>query len=100
MPISFETHRKTAPTNDDEYLKSLTEKDQSIVSQLCALLRLADAIEISHTSRIQEVKLKNAKARWQLELVGEGNLLLERWALEKRKALFEDVFGIRLEVLE
>jgi len=94
------THRKTAPTNDDEYLKSLTEKDQSIVSQLCALLRLADAIEISHTSRIQEVKLKNAKARWQLELVGEGNLLLERWALEKRKALFEDVFGIRLEVLE
>jgi len=61
---------------------------------------LADAIEISHTSRIQEVKVKKAKGRWQLQMVGEGNLLLERWALDKRKALFEDVFGIRLDVLE
>jgi len=94
------THRKTTATDQDEYFKMLAEKDQSIVSQLCALLRLADAIEISHTSRIQEVKVKKAKGRWQLQMVGEGNLLLERWALDKRKALFEDVFGIRLDVLE
>ncbi len=94
------THRKTMPTDQDEYFKTLNQKDQSIVGQLCALLRLADALEISHTSRIHEVKMKKAKGRWQLQMVGEGNLLLERWALEKRKALFEDIFGIRLEVLE
>jgi hypothetical protein len=44
--------------------------------------------------------MKKAKGHWQLQMVGEGNLLLEKWALEKRKALFEDVFDIRLEVLD
>jgi len=92
-------HRKTTPASQDEYFKSLTQKDRLIVNKLCALLRLADAIEVSHTTRILDVKLKKAKKCWQLQMSGEGNLLLERWALEKRKSLFEDIFGTQLEVL-
>lgn len=92
-------HRKAAPTkNQDEHFKALAQKDRLIVTKLCALLRLADATEVSHTTRIQKVELKKAKGCWQLKLFGEGNLLLEGWALEKRKALFEDVFGTKLEM--
>jgi exopolyphosphatase/guanosine-5'-triphosphate,3'-diphosphate pyrophosphatase len=92
-------HRKTTRTNQDETFKSLTQKDRLIVTQLCALLRLADAIEVSHTTRIRDVKLMKAKRCWQLQMDGDGNLLLERWALEKRKSLFEEVFETTLEVL-
>jgi exopolyphosphatase/guanosine-5'-triphosphate,3'-diphosphate pyrophosphatase len=93
-------HRKTAPSNQDQHFKALTQKDRLVVTKLCALLRLADAIEVSHTTRIRDISMKKAKGGWQLKMYGEGNHLLERWALEKRKALFEEVFGTRLEVLE
>ncbi len=93
-------HRKTAPTNQDEQFKALAQKDRLIVTKLCALLRLADAVEVSHTARIRDLTMKKVKGYWQLKMVGEGNLLLEKWALEKRKALFEEVFGTRLKILE
>ncbi len=92
-------HRKTTPASQDEYIKALIQKDRLIVNKLCALLRLADAIEVSHTTRVRDVKLTKGKKHWQLQMSGEGNLLLERWALEKRKSLFEDVFDTQLEVL-
>jgi hypothetical protein len=31
-------------------------------------------------------------------LIGEGDLMLELWALEKRRSLFQDIFGIPLLV--
>ena len=92
-------HRRTTPASADDTFKSLIQKDRLIVNKLCALLRLADAIEVSHTTRIHDVELKKAKRCWRLQMHGHGNLLLERWALEKRKSFFEDVFETQLEVL-
>lgn len=91
------SHRKALPVDDGE---SLTQKDLAVITKLCALLRLADAVEVSHTTRIHGVKLEKNKKYWQLRLYGEGNLLLERWALEKRKSLFEETFDVELEVVE
>lgn len=93
-------HRKTAPTNHDEQFKALAQKDRLVVTKLCALLRLADSSEVSHTTRIYKVTLKKSKGHWQLKMEGDGNLLLERWALEKRKNLFEEVFGTQLKIIE
>lgn len=92
-------HRKGMVSNQDPQSRALAQKDRELVNRLCALLRLADAIEVSHTARIHDVRLKKAKKGWQLHLYGDGNLLLERWALEKRKGLFEDIFGTPLNVL-
>jgi exopolyphosphatase/guanosine-5'-triphosphate,3'-diphosphate pyrophosphatase len=86
--------------NLEEYSKDLSRRDQLTVSRLCALLRLADAIEMSHTPRIRDVKMIEDKRCWHLQMNGEGNLLLEKWALAKRKSLFEEVFKTRLEVVE
>jgi exopolyphosphatase/guanosine-5'-triphosphate,3'-diphosphate pyrophosphatase len=93
-------HRKTTGRDQEHYFKTLNRKDQAIINRLCALLRLADAIEVSHTNRVREVKMIQNKHCWQLQMVGEGNLLLERWTLSKRKTLFEEVFETQLEVLD
>ena len=99
VAIIVRNHRKATFKNQEGYYKSLSRKEQLVINQLSALLRLADAVEVSHTNRIRNVKMKRDKRRWQLQLLGEGNLLLERWALAKRKSLFEEVFKTRLEVL-
>jgi exopolyphosphatase/guanosine-5'-triphosphate,3'-diphosphate pyrophosphatase len=92
-------HRKLAPTTQDEDFKRLPAKDRQAVLKLCAILRLADAVQISHTGRVHNVVFKDAGECWELELHGEGGLLLERWNLEKRKALFEEVFGVSVKVV-
>ena len=92
-------HRKPAPSIEDPNFKSLPSQDRMIVTRLCALIRLADSLDISHTSHVKSVTLKKKKKRWELSMQGRGDLLLERWALNKRRALFEDIYGIELEVL-
>ena len=79
---------------------AVSRRDQLTISRLCALLRLADAIEVSHTTRIRDVKMIGVKRCWHLQMNGEGDLLLEKWALARHKSLFEEVFKTRLEVME
>ena len=101
-------HRKDSPTVADENFKRLLPKDRLTVTKLCALLRLTDALDTSHTARVRGVNFEqrllpelgqNRGATWQLQLFGNGDFMLEKWTLEKRKALFQSVFGIKLEIL-
>lgn len=93
-------HRKQTPSANDENLKNMSQKDRIIITKLCALLRLADALDTSHTGRIQEVSMEQvSNGQWRLTLLGQGEAMLEKWSLGKRKALFQEVFGVKLEVV-
>lgn len=91
-------HRKQSPTTDDDNYKALLQKDRVIVNKLSALLRLADAMDVSHASSISNVTLMGTRSGWQIKLFGKSDLMLENWSLTKRKTLFEEVFGVNLEV--
>jgi len=93
-------HRKSAPSVQDENFKTLPQKDRLVVTKLSALMRLADGMDVSHTGRVRDVLLEKAKGCWQLSLIGDGDLMLERWTLAKRRSLFQDVFGVELEIME
>jgi exopolyphosphatase/guanosine-5'-triphosphate,3'-diphosphate pyrophosphatase len=71
-----------------------------VVLKLCALLRLADALETSHTARVRDVSLEKGSKGWQVHLHGQGELMLEKWSFEKRKGLFQEVFGVDLAMME
>lgn len=91
-------HRKAMPTVQDENFRALPSKDRSTVIKLSALLRLADAMDVSHTQRARNVTIWQAKNKWLLKLSGVDSLSLETWALEKRRSLFQDIFGMKLEI--
>jgi exopolyphosphatase/guanosine-5'-triphosphate,3'-diphosphate pyrophosphatase len=93
-------HRKQIPASSDATIKSLPQKDRIIITKLCALLRLADALDTSHLGRIQNVSLeKQTDGHWRLFLMSDSEAMLEKWALSKRKLLFQEVFGVKLEVV-
>jgi exopolyphosphatase/guanosine-5'-triphosphate,3'-diphosphate pyrophosphatase len=93
-------HRKQAPAAGDENIKSLAQKDRIIITKLTALLRLADALDVSHLARVQDLVLEQqSPGQWSLYLVSQGEALLEKWSLGKRKALFQEVFGVKLEIM-
>jgi len=93
-------HRKSTPSTEDESFRTLTPKERLVVIKLSALMRLADGLDVSHTGRVKDVQLERQKNIWKLKLQGEGDLMLERWTLEKRQKLFQDVFGVKLEITE
>jgi exopolyphosphatase/guanosine-5'-triphosphate,3'-diphosphate pyrophosphatase len=93
-------HRKQQPSTQQLFFKALSQKERMVVSQLCALLRLADAIEVSHTGRVRSVELRESGGGWELEMHGDGDFLLEKWSLEKSKSMFEEEFAISLQVVD
>ncbi|MEI6288888.1 MAG: Ppx/GppA phosphatase family protein [Chloroflexota bacterium] len=93
-------HRKENPAATDENIRSLSTRDRLIVIKLCSILRIADALDTSHTARINDILIeKNESGRWELSLRGDGEFMLEKWTLEKRKVLFQETFGISLVVV-
>lgn len=90
-------HRRQSSSADEKSLKSLPQKDRSVVSKLLALLRLADSLDISHSSLVDDVNLMETEHGWRIRLSGRNDMMLANWALAKRKSLFDEVFGVTLE---
>jgi exopolyphosphatase/guanosine-5'-triphosphate,3'-diphosphate pyrophosphatase len=93
-------HRKAIPAGEDPNFKSLPQTDRITVTKLSALLRLADGMDVSHANHVLSASLAEKKRAWQLSLRGKGDLMLEKWALDKRRVLFEEVFGVTLEIMD
>jgi exopolyphosphatase/guanosine-5'-triphosphate,3'-diphosphate pyrophosphatase len=91
-------HRKSFPKVEHDHYRVLSSKDRVVVTKLAALLRVADALDNEHAARVSGFTVEFRKPRVVLRLEGEGDLLLERWALAKKSALFEETFAVKLAV--
>jgi exopolyphosphatase / guanosine-5'-triphosphate,3'-diphosphate pyrophosphatase len=89
-------HRKSAPKPQHETFKALPAKEREVVTRLAAILRLADALDNQHASHVRTVTMELKKEKVIVELQGEGDLLLEKWALLKKASLFEEEFGMKV----
>jgi exopolyphosphatase / guanosine-5'-triphosphate,3'-diphosphate pyrophosphatase len=93
-------HRKSAPSLQHEPFKVLPAKDRVVVSKLSVLLRLADALDNEHAGKVTDIAVEYNRPRLVLKLQGQGDLLLEKWALAKRTPLFEEVFGVKVAIAD
>lgn len=93
-------HRKSLPKVAHDAYRVLSSKDRVIVSKLAALLRLADAMDNEHASKVTDIEMQYRKPKFHIRLKGDGDMLLEKWALANKSALFEEVFSTRLVVEE
>jgi exopolyphosphatase/guanosine-5'-triphosphate,3'-diphosphate pyrophosphatase len=92
-------HRKEPPSLQEEAFRSLPQRDRLTIMKLTAILRLADSLDTSRAHALRDIHLQpTGKNGWRLILQGESDLLLEKWQLRRRKKMFEDVFGVSLEI--
>lgn len=91
-------HRKSSPKPSHDQYQALSSKDRVVVSKLAALLRLADAMDNEHSSRVADFDVAYRKPKLTLTLKGEGDLLLERWSLARKATMFAEVFSTRVVV--
>jgi len=91
-------HRRQLPTTNEEGFRALPQKDRLVVTKLSVLLRLADSLDISHMENVNDVTLKKAGSVWKMKVSGKKDQMLMRWAFDKRKSQFREVFGVSLEM--
>jgi exopolyphosphatase/guanosine-5'-triphosphate,3'-diphosphate pyrophosphatase len=93
-------HRKSMPKPQHELYRLLSTKDRVVVSKLAAILRLADAMDNEHGSKVKKVDVEWNKPDFIVRLQGDGDLLLEKWALIKKAPMFEEVFSVKFSIGE
>jgi exopolyphosphatase/guanosine-5'-triphosphate,3'-diphosphate pyrophosphatase len=91
-------HRKSQPKPQHDEYRVLSSKDRVVVAKLAALLRIADAMDNEHASKVTEFKVEYKKPRFIIRLEGEGDLLLEKWAILKKSQMFEETFNVKVAV--
>jgi len=93
-------HRKSAPKEEHPEFARLDERDKQPLSALAGMLRVADALDREHASLVTGLTLEWRDKEIRLKIDGSGELLLERWAVEKKSKLFEEFFERELVLLD
>ena len=91
-------HRRADPSTKHPPFESLSEEDRDRVTRLSAILRVADALDREHVQSVHDIAIGIDGRRMEIELEGEGDFELERWALDRKKGLFEETFGLEIVV--
>ena len=91
-------HRKSPPKMQHKPYEDLSPKQRLIISQLAAILRLADALDHEHASSVERVEVEYKRPRFRFRLKGRGDMLLEKWALLNKRDMFESVFDANVTV--
>lgn len=90
-------HRKSEPAPHHDLYVKLPAGERERVARLAAILRLADALDREHRQKVRSVRLiEKKKNEWVIQLDGEGDLLLEQWALKRKAPMFSRAFGVKL----
>jgi exopolyphosphatase/guanosine-5'-triphosphate,3'-diphosphate pyrophosphatase len=91
-------HTRSIPKAGHKEFMELPPKRRRLVMMLAAILRLAEALDREHASKVQTFKLTIHAKKVTLFLKGKGDMLLERWALSRGSRLFEKTFKKKLVV--
>lgn len=91
-------HRKSTPKKRHTHFHALSPDDQSLVRKGSALLRLAEGLDRSHLGFVRDVRLSRKAERALLTLFSENDPRLEVWFVGTEGAVFEEEFGLPLDI--
>jgi exopolyphosphatase/guanosine-5'-triphosphate,3'-diphosphate pyrophosphatase len=89
-------HRRASPKPNHPYYATLDRESRVVVAKLAAILRVADALERSHSRRISEIRCKREPGRLVITVPKVDDLSLEQLALAQKGSLFEETFGLKV----
>jgi exopolyphosphatase / guanosine-5'-triphosphate,3'-diphosphate pyrophosphatase len=93
-------HRKGEPAPHHVEYMTLSERERSRVSRLAAIVRIADALDREHLQAVRAVTTRIDDKVVTLELQTSSDGLLEKWAVQRKAALFEKLFDCKVRTLD
>ena len=92
-------HRKSGPQPTHEYYMQLPKAARLRVAKLASLLRLADALDREHAQNVRRLRATLDSVRLTLEISGEGDPEIIRWAVKRKAELFTELFQRKLRLV-
>jgi exopolyphosphatase/guanosine-5'-triphosphate,3'-diphosphate pyrophosphatase len=89
-------HRKAEPSERHENYEKLPRRLKRVVDVGAALLRMADGLDRSHCSVIQELRCRMKGKRIKCILTAKSDAELEIWNARRKMGWFERVFRRRI----
>lgn len=89
-------HRgKTLPQDEDTFAM-LPRTERMTILKLTAILRIADALDRSHSQKLENLSFKFQGDTLFINTKDYKNTMIEKLALSEKSAIFESVFGYRV----
>ncbi len=92
-------HRRAFPKKSHANFRRLDRDDRRLVRHLSGILRLADGLDRTHTQCVACVACEPSYDSIRLVVDAAADPKVEIWDAERKAALFEKVFGTRLELV-
>ncbi|MDR3145731.1 MAG: HD domain-containing protein [Treponema sp.] len=89
-------HRSEPPAPADIEYIALQREERILVLKMASILRVADALDRSHTQRIRDIRVERRSETVVLHTGGSFDLSTERIGLEEKADMFQDVFGYKV----
>ncbi|MBN1672730.1 MAG: HD domain-containing protein [Kiritimatiellae bacterium] len=87
-------HRRASPKPTHEGYPALDRDSRLAVMKLAAILRVAEALDRSHSQQVRDIRFIQEPERLVIEVARVADLSLEQLALQQKGSLFEDVYGM------
>jgi exopolyphosphatase/guanosine-5'-triphosphate,3'-diphosphate pyrophosphatase len=91
-------HRRAAPKPEHEEYAGIDREGRLVVAKLAAILRVADALDRSHSQRISNIECRKEKDHFVISVPNVNDLSLEQLALQNKCDMFEDVYGMSVVI--
>lgn len=88
-------HNDVLPYEDNGVYNNMDVEERVMVCKLSSILKLANAVHSSHNRKFDDVNVKVSGNQLVITVSTYKNIDLEKWAFNKSKQLFEDVYGIK-----
>ena len=85
-------HRRAAPSPKHALFKKLSAADKKRVRKLSSILRVADALDRGHRSKVRALEVTVTDSRVRVVPKGGGDLALEVWTARRKAEPFEKTF--------
>ena len=96
-------HRRSHPKRTHPEFQQRTREERDRVKKIAAILRVADALDREHQTKVASVEAKIGERYLDLVLTAanaaDGDLALEHWAVHRKGSLFVEAFGLQPRVV-
>lgn len=88
-------HSEETPHPSHDNFKVLGTRERITVSKLAAILKLAEALDISHKQKFDDIEISVSGKELFFRVQHDEDMLLEEWNFAHNAFFFEEVMGIR-----
>jgi exopolyphosphatase/guanosine-5'-triphosphate,3'-diphosphate pyrophosphatase len=91
-------HRKSAPKSSHSEFAALSPDAQHVVKVLAGILRIGIALDRTRTGSVRDVDVEVGDHQITIVPEGDGDMTLERYTADSRRALLEDALGVEVVI--